>query len=175
MATSDELDERALVEAAKLDASRFLELYDRHFHRVWAFVIRRTSNRAEAEDVTSDVFRKALEHLPRYESRGVPFAAWLLRIAANMLADRWQKAALESGDPLPDIGEADTDLERRAMLFELIDRLPDAQRLVIELRFIEGRSVLEVSRALGRSEGAIKQLQRRALDSLRTAWEARHA
>ena len=175
MTTPDELDERALVEAAKVDPARFLELYDRHFQRVWAFVIRRAPNRAEAEDVTSDVFRKAIEHLPRYESRGIPFAAWLRRIAANALADRWQKAARESGDPAPDVAEPDADLERRAMLFQLIERLPQPQRQVVELRFIEGRSVLEVARALGRSEGATKQLQRRALDSLRAAWETKHA
>lgn len=121
------------------------------------------------------MFRKALEHLPRYESRGVPFVAWLLRIAANTLADRWHRAARESWDLVPEIPEPDADLERRAMVFQLIERLPDAQRRVIELRFIEGRSVLEVAETLGRSEGAVKQLQRRALDSLRAEWEARHA
>jgi RNA polymerase sigma-70 factor (ECF subfamily) len=172
---TDKQDERTLVEAAQIDSARFLELYDRQFHRVWAFVIRRTSNRAEAEDVTSEVFRKALEHLPRYQSRGAPFVAWLLRIAANLLADRWHEAARESGDPAPEVAEPEADLERRVMLFQLIERLPDVQRRVIELRFIDERSVREVALALGRSEGAIKQLQRRALDALRAEWEARHA
>lgn len=174
LATPYEEDERALVEAAQANPAFFVELYDRHVHRVWAFVVRRTSNRAEAEDVTSDVFRKALEYLPRYESRGAPFVAWLLRIAANTLADRWHKAARESGTPAPEVAE-DEDLERRAMLFQLIERLPDMQRRVIAMRFVEGRSVLEVAQTLGTSEGAVKQLQRRALDSLRAEWEASHA
>lgn len=175
MATPDEQDERALVEAAQANPAHFVELYDRHFHRVWAFIIRRTASRAEAEDVTSDVFRKALEYLPRYESRGAPFVAWLLRIAANTLADRWHKAAREIGTPAPEVAEGDEDLERRAMLFQLMERLPHMQRRVIEMRFVEDRSVLEVAQTLGTSEGAVKQLQRRALDSLRAEWEARRA
>jgi tetratricopeptide (TPR) repeat protein len=86
LATPEALDQQTLVEAAQADPARFLDLYDRHFHHVWAYVIRRTANRAEAEDVTSDVFRRALENLRGYEWRGIPFAAWLLRIAANALA-----------------------------------------------------------------------------------------
>ena len=120
MATPEH-DERSLVEAAQADPAHFLELYDRHFHRVWAFVIRRASNRAEAEDVTSEVFRKALENLPGY---GTPFAAWLFRIAANTLANRWQETRRESDSPPPEVAEPDADLERRAMLFQLVERLP---------------------------------------------------
>jgi RNA polymerase sigma-70 factor, ECF subfamily len=81
-------DERLLVEAAQRDASRFAELYERNFERVYAFVVRRVRNRAEAEDLTSDVFHRALANLPRFEWRGVPFAAWLYRMAANAIADR---------------------------------------------------------------------------------------
>ena len=168
-------DERALVEAAQLDAARFVELYDRHFHRVWAYVIRRTGNHTEAEDVTSDVFRKALEHLPRYEWRGTPFIAWLLKIASNTLATRWERIARETGAPSQEVVESHAELERRAMLFELVERLPEAQRAVIELRFIEGQSLGEVADRLGKTEGAVKQLQRRALDHLRTEWEASRA
>ena len=175
MATPQAPDEQALVEAAQADPARFLDLYQRHFHRVWAYVIRRTANRAEAEDVTSDVFRRALENLHDYEWRGTPFAAWLFRIAANALAHRWEKAGRESGDPLPETAEPDTDLERRAMLFQLVDRLPEVQRRVIELRYVEQKSLLEVAEEMGRTEGAVKQLQRRALEKLRADWEASHA
>jgi RNA polymerase sigma-70 factor (ECF subfamily) len=173
--TLEEQDERRLVEAAQADPARFLELYDRWFHRVWAFVIRRTENRADAEDVTSEVFRKALENLRAYEWRGTPFAAWLLRIAANTLSHRWEKAGRESGDPSTELVQPDADLERRAMLFQLVERLPDAQRRVIELRYVEGRSLLEAAQELGKTEGAIKQLQRRALEHLREELEAGHA
>ena len=88
---------------------------------------------------------------------------------------RWEKASRESGDPAPEIAKAGPDLERRAMLFQLVDRLPDVQRRVIELRYVEQRSLLEVAQALGRTEGAVKQLQKRALDHLRAAWEVKHA
>jgi RNA polymerase sigma-70 factor (ECF subfamily) len=171
-------DERTLVEAVQADPARFVELYDRYFHRVWAYVIRRTGNHADAEDVTSEVFHRAFEHLPKYRWRGTPFSAWLFKIAANVLADRWARTAKESVDTSQDIAaiaEADEELERRAMLFQLVDRLPEIQRSVIELRFVEGLSLLEVAERLGKSEGAIKQLQRRAIEQLRTAWEASHA
>ena len=174
MATPEALDEQALVEAAQADPARFLDLYERHFHRVWAYVIRRAANRAEAEDVTSEVFRRALENLRGYEWQGTPFVAWLFRIAANALANRWEKAERESGDPPPDVAEPDEQLERRAMVFQLVDRLPDVQRRVIELRYVEEKSLHEVAQELGKTEGAVKQLQRRALENLRTGWEASH-
>ena len=161
--------------AAQADPERFLDLYDRYFHRVWAYVIRRSRDRAEAEDITSEVFRRALENLDGYEWRGVPFFAWLQRIAANILADRWQKTGKESGDAPPETASPDVDLEQRAMLFQLVDRLPEAQRRVIELRYLEERSLLEIAITLDKSEGAVKQLQRRALENLRELWEAGHA
>lgn len=175
MATPETLDEQALIHAAQRDPARFLELYNLHFQRVWAYVIRRASHRAEAEDVTSEVFRRALENLRGYEWRGTPFLAWLLKIAANTLSHRRQKTARESGDPPPELAEPDADLERRAMLFQLVDRLPEAQRRVIELRYVDQHSLLEVATELGKTEGAVKQLQRRALENLRAEMEARHA
>ena len=172
--TTDDLDERLLVQAAQADPARFVDLYERHFHRVYAYVIRRTRSREEAEDVTSIVFERALAHLPKFEWRGAPFVAWLFRIAANAIVDRQQAAARDERDApaSPDAFEAD-DLERRAMLFQLVERLPDAQRRVIEMRFIEERSIREIATALARSEGAIKQLQLRALENLRKDMEGR--
>src|SRR5262252_1105474 len=74
-------DERLLVEAAQRDPSRFGDLYERHFHRVYAFVVHRLRDRDAAEDVTAEVFHKALAGLRQYEWRGAPFGAWLIRIA----------------------------------------------------------------------------------------------
>ena len=174
MVVPAELDDRNLVKAAQADPGRFLALYDRHFHRVYAYVLRRAGNRAEAEDVTSEVFHRALANLQKYEWRGVPFTAWLFRIAANELADRRKQARRESVDPPADVGAADPQLERRAMVFQLVEQLPDNQRRVIELRFGEGRSIVDVATAMGKSDGAIKQLQRRALENLRVRMEGRH-
>ena len=169
--TPDDPGEQALVEAARADPARFLELYDRHVLRVYAYVLRRSRDRAEAEEVTSEVFHRALANLDRYEWRGIPFVAWLYRIAAHELADRRHDAGRVSGAQPPDLPAPDEDLERRVALYQLVDRLPDDQRRVIELRFGEGRSIREAAETLGRSEGAIKQLQRRAIENLRAAVE----
>jgi RNA polymerase sigma-70 factor (ECF subfamily) len=169
-------DERTLIEAAQADPARFVDLYERHVHRVYAYVIRRTGSRAEAEDITSDVFERALLNLPKFEWRGVPFVAWLFRIAAHALADRRQQIERESHEPPPDVpdGREAEDIERRAMVYQLVERLPDLQRQVIELRFVEQKSIREIAAALDRSEGAIKQLQLRALENLRKSMEGRH-
>jgi RNA polymerase sigma-70 factor (ECF subfamily) len=168
-------DERSIIEAAQADPARFVDLYERHFHRVYAYVSRRVSSRAEAEDITSEVFEHALANLRKFEWRGVPFLAWLFRIAANALADRWRRTSRDSHEPLPDVpdGREAEDIERRAMVFQLVDRLPDAQRRVIEMRFVDQRSIREIAHALDRSEGAVKQLQLRALESLRKHLEGR--
>lgn len=169
-----EQDERGMVEAAQADSARFLDLYDRHFHRVYAYALRRTGNRAAAEDISSEVFHRALASLKKYQWRGTPFVAWLFRIAANELADHWQKTVRGAGNPSLDVDETDPELERRAILFQLVERLPDDQRRVIELRYGAEMSLLEVGEALGKSEGAVKQLQRRALTNLRAEMEGSH-
>jgi RNA polymerase sigma-70 factor, ECF subfamily len=162
-------DERLLIEAAQSDPRRFGTLYERHFDRVYAFVARRVGDRAEAEDLTADVFHHALAHLGRFEWRGVPFIAWLLRIARNTLADRWQRAAREGGQPSPDADDDGSmvDVDRRVLLSDLVGRLPHDQRYVVVERFVEQKSIREIARELQRTEGAVKQLQLRALQSLR--------
>lgn len=173
---TDDHDERALIEAAQADPARFGELYDRHFHRIYAYVIRRTGSRTEAEDITSQVFERALSNLARFEWRGVPFVAWLYRIAAHALADRRREIARDAPEPPPDVPDAreSEEIERRAMIFQLVERLPDAQRRVIEMRFVDQKSIREIASALDRSEGAVKQLQLRALENLRKSMEGRH-
>ena len=174
-ASADDHDERTLIEAAQADPARFVDLYERHFHRVYAYVARRASSRAEAEDVTSEVFEHALANIRKFEWRGIAFLAWLFRIAANALADRWRRASRDSYESPPDVpeGREAVDLERRAMVFQLVERLPDAQRRVIEMRFVEQKSIREIATALDRSDGAVKQLQLRALENLRKHLEGR--
>ena len=170
-----EADERLRIEAAQKDPRRFAELYEDNFARVYAYAARRVEGRAEAEDVTSEVFHHALANLQRFEWRGVPFAAWLLRIAHNRLADRWQRAGRESREPAPEVGDSSwKQVEQRAALFQMVDRLPADQRRVIYLRFAGQKSVAEVAQELGRSPGAVKQLQFRALKSLRDRMKETH-
>jgi|HubBroStandDraft_6_1064221.scaffolds.fasta_scaffold102773_3 RNA polymerase sigma-70 factor (ECF subfamily) len=176
----EQAEERLLVEAAQRDPSRFAELYEINFERVYAFVVRRVGDRATAEDLTSEVFHKALANVRRFEWRGVPFAAWLLRIAANAIADRVQRAGKELAmDDPPELSadaSAPVDLEeveRRAQLFRLVGELPEDQRRVIAMRFAEEKSIREIAEGLGRTEGAVKQLQFRALQSLRAKIEGR--
>jgi RNA polymerase sigma-70 factor (ECF subfamily) len=170
----EEADERLLVEAAQQDPRRFGELYERNFDRVYAFVPRRVASRAEAEDVTAEVFHRALVNLPRFQWRGVPFASWLLRIATNTAADQQRRAGRKRLDPAPEIAAPETsdarqveEEERSARLFRLVQQLPADQRRVVRLRFAEEKSIHKVAQELGRSEGAVKQLQFRALENLR--------
>jgi RNA polymerase sigma-70 factor (ECF subfamily) len=163
------VDERRQVEAAQRDARRFGDLYESNFERVYAFIVRRVGDRHEAEDLTSEVFHLALKNIGRFEWRGVPFAAWLYRIAANEIADRSQKNARQPRlDPTDDPREPCVEeIENRARLFRMVDQLPSDQRRVITLRFAEERSIREIAQQLKRTEGAVKQLQFRGLHNLR--------
>jgi RNA polymerase sigma-70 factor (ECF subfamily) len=170
---ANDAEERLLVEAAQKDPARFTELYEANFERVYAFVSRRVHARADVEDITADVFQNALENLPRFEWRGVPFVAWLYRMAANAVADRWQSLARENGRPATGIPAVEFDdeeierTERRAQLFRNLAKLPAEQRRVIEMRFAEEKSIAEIAKVLGKSSGAVKQLQHRAYTKLR--------
>ena len=165
-------EERALIEAAQKDPSRFAELYELHFERVYAYIARRVRERSVTEELTSHVFHQALANLDKFKWRGAPFASWLFRIAANSISDRAQRLARESSYQPPDTiaapGPNLEELERTACLYQLVDKLPADQRHVIRLRFAEEKSIREIAQQLSRSEGAIKQLQFRALHNLRT-------
>ena len=167
--------ERELIEAAKVDRSRFGELYENNFERVYAYIARRVRDRDVAQDLTADVFHSALKNLGRFEWRGAPFSAWLYRIAANAIVDRSKSSGRHIAsdvevEDLPDRAEAGPDMdeiEHRARLFKLVERLPRDQSKVIVMRFAEQRSIREIASALKRTEGAIKQLQFRGLQNLR--------
>lgn len=163
-----ESDECLLVEAAQRDPACFAELYERNFERVYAFVVHRVSDRDAAQDITAEVFHEALTNIGRFEWRGVPFVRWLYKIAASAISDRWRRIARE-GLPLDETPETAVDdgTERRALLFQLVDDLPADQRQVVFRRFVDQRSIRDIALEMGRSEGAIKQLQFRALQTLR--------
>ena len=173
MSLNKDARERLLIEAAQKDPARFTELYDDNFERVYAFVARRVRERSDAEDVTAEVFHQALANLKRFEWRGVPFAAWLYRIASNAITDRWERAAKELGkvaaDDPPDYAASvnPEEIEDRARLFRLVTSLPADQRRVIEMRFAAEKSIREIADELKRTPGAVKQLQFRAIQNLR--------
>jgi RNA polymerase sigma-70 factor (ECF subfamily) len=162
-------DERLLIEAAQRDPHRFAELYENNFDRVYAYVSTRVRDRGDVQDVTAEVFHHALEHLAQFEWRGVPLIAWLYRIASNAIVDRAKQAAREQTSDCPDVAvDPDTgEFEERAKVFALVKDLPPDQSKVILLRFVEERSIRDVAKEIGRSEGAVKQLQFRALQNLR--------
>src|SRR5690348_3545812 len=131
--------ERLLVQAAQKDPRRFAELYEDNFERVYAYVARRVRDRDVAEDLTADVFHKALAALPSYDWRGIPFAVWLLRIASNVITDQWKRTSREVvEDPPEQSVEVDlAEVEHRARLFRMVNDLPTEQRKVIGMRFAE--------------------------------------
>lgn len=177
-------DERLLVEAAQRDPAKFDALYELHFERVYCYLVSRVRDRTIAEDLTSEVFHKALANLANYQWRGAPFSAWLFRIASNALADQYKRASREpktSADPPDEASQPGlSSLELEAIdyhfqLFRLVDQLPAAQRRVIHERFVEQRTISEIAARLKKTQGAIKQLQFRALQTLRSQMEGSHA
>jgi RNA polymerase sigma-70 factor, ECF subfamily len=177
---ADETEERRLIEAAQQDRACFGDVYERYFELVYGYVARRVRDRAATEDLTSEVFRKALANIDRFKWTGAPFGAWLLRIASNVIADRAKRQAKDGvrvDEPSLELAARSnsrqtqqTELEeseRRAWVIRQVDELPDDQRRVVRLRFAEEKSISEIAAELGRSEGAVKQLQFRAFQTLR--------
>jgi RNA polymerase sigma-70 factor (ECF subfamily) len=171
----DETLDRLVTDAKAGNAEAFGAIFDAYVGPIHRFIASRVNRPSDAEDLTQLVFVKALEALPRYEARGIPFGGWLFRLARNAIIDqiRTRKDHLsllaattrETDDPGP---------EARAALRDDLDRvavalrdLTDDQREVIELRFFAGLSVLEAATAMGRQEGTIRGLQFRAIAALR--------
>ncbi|HET8782263.1 MAG TPA: sigma-70 family RNA polymerase sigma factor [Pyrinomonadaceae bacterium] len=160
------------VEAAQQDPGRFAELYELNFHRVYAYIACRVQDRAQTQDLTAHVFQQALANIGKFKWRGAPFITWLYRIASNAIADNARKQSRETAETeVATNTSVDADLEqveRRAQLFRAVEALPEDQRKVILLRFAEEKSIREIAADLNRSEGAVKQLQFRGLENLRT-------
>ncbi len=171
-------EEAALARRARDgDAQAFATLYDRYFERVYRYVYYRVREEAEAEDVTSDVFFRALRAMPRYEPRQ-PFLAWLYRIARNAIIDRARatrpRLSFEDALAHPDSGDHVVDpdaqllaTDRRARLRAALANLTTEQQEVVVLRFVEGLSAAEVGKIMGKRAGTVRGLQFRALHSLR--------
>lgn len=172
--------ERLLLTRAAESPEAFGALYDQYVGRVYRYAYRRLGSHHDAEDVTAQTFRRALEALNRFEWRGVPFGAWLFRIAHNQVVDRRRAGETPiSLDGLPDAGKAFEDGDAIEPEQRLIDRedadnawaavarLPGLQRRAVTLRFGRDLSHAEVGVIIGRSEAATKQLVYRAMKTLR--------
>lgn len=178
-----DFDEQALVERAKEgDQQALAQLYERYLPRVYRYVAARLTAAEDAEDVTATVFLRMVDALSRYQWRGLPFGAWLFRIARNELASFHRRAQYRVADPL-DEGLRDPapgapgnveEAERLAAVREAISQLPPAQREVVELRFMAGLSIADTAKVLGKSETNVKVLQYkgvRRLQRLLAEWE----
>ena len=166
-----------LVKRAKKDPAAFGYLYERYVTKIYNYVYYRVGNHHDAEDLTSRVFHRALTHIKDYADRGVPFSAWLYRIAHNLVANwhrdhaRRQNLALEDVTLVGDALEmpewvTETNEERRRLL-KAIRHLPEERQELLILKFVEQLSNAEVGHVMGRTEGAIKSLYHRTLLSLR--------
>jgi len=168
-------EERELVEHAKRDPRQFGALYDRHFQQIYRFVYSRVREQTAAEDVTSEVFMKALKAMPRYQDTGRPFAAWLYQIAVNAIADRYRtQRPAQPLDDFHDLSVAGPALEDLAAhrdeirrVWALVENLPPQQRTALVLKFQEDMKIEDIAVAMGKSAGAVKLLIHRGVSKLR--------
>jgi len=173
-------DERDLVERAKRDPRQFGALYDRHFQQIYRFVYSRVREQTAAEDVTSEIFMKALKAMPRYQDTGRPFAAWLYQIAVNAIADRYRtlrpSQSLDdfhdlsiAGPPLEDLAAHRDEIRR---IWGLVEALPAQQKTALVLKFQEDMKIEDIAVAMGKSPGAVKLLIHRGVSRLRDEADA---
>lgn len=176
-----DVGESHLIQRAKAyDGEALEELYRRHANDIFRYVYYRVGDQAVAEDIAGDVFVRALEGLASYQDTGRPFEAWLYRIAHARVVDYYRRQGRRRVEPLGEglAADEETDPHRLAALrdesrqaWAAANHLTEDQQQVISLRFIAGYSTAEVAELLGKTEGAVKALQHRALASLRRLLE----
>jgi RNA polymerase sigma-70 factor (ECF subfamily) len=178
-----DLDESHLVELAKTDPDAFGELYERNVERIYKYIYYRVGSEADAEDLTARTFHQALTNISRYVDRGVPFAAWLYRIAHNLVANhhrshtRWKTSALEDQEILSQPADSPEPVaearDRYRALWAAIHRQPEERQRLLILKFADCLSNEEIGQLMGRTESSIKSLYFRTLKALRADLEAR--
>ena len=175
MTIDDAAIERLVVEAQEGDPWAFGQIFDQYHEAIYRFIASRVQRPTDAEDLTQHVFVKALEALPRYESRGIPFGGWLFRLARNAVIDhartRHDHAEL---DAIVGWAHGETGPDEIAVVRQELDAvgaalglLTDEQRETIALRFFAGLSAREAAAAMGKQEGTVRGLQFRAIAALR--------
>ncbi|MFC2067559.1 RNA polymerase sigma factor [Chloroflexota bacterium] len=180
--------EKHLVEKAKGDTNAFGSLYEQYYSKIFNYVLRRTANIELAKQITSEVFFRALKNITKFNWRGIPFSAWLYRIATNEIASyfrhgkknhvRWEDVNISDIDAIPsleeDLIEAEAELKRHEQYLAIHDniyRLDIKYQEVITLRFFENKHINEISKILGKREGTVKSLLHRGLNKLRELME----
>jgi len=166
-----------LVSASRGDREAFGALYERYVERIYNYVYYRTGNLHDAEDLTARVFQRAMNHIHNYTDRGVPFSAWLYRIAHNLVANWHRDRSRRQEIPLSDVPVIPSKDERpeanlvrsqeQDSLMRLIRQLPSERQTLLILKFVEDLSNAEIGQIMGRSEGAVKSLYHRTLLALR--------
>lgn len=168
-------EERDLVERAKRDPMAFGELYDRHFQMIYRFAYSRVGEQTGAEDVTSEVFMKALRGIGRYQDTGRPFSAWLYQIANNAIADRYRSAkpTVDIGDVVgaavagPSLEDVAAQRDELRQIWTVVETLPGPQRTAMVLKFQEDMKIEDIAAAMGKSSGAVKLLIHRGVSRCR--------
>lgn len=172
-----DMEDGELVAYAKDDKAAFGEIYERYLTKIYNYVYYRTGNQQDAEDLTAKVFYRALSHIQKYEDQGVPFQAWLYRIAHNLVANFHRDKGRRKIIPLDDYiahtlrseapdKQVETS-EQKDRLMEAIQHLPAERQQLLILKFIEQKSNAEIGEIMERTEGAIKSLYHRTLLALR--------
>jgi RNA polymerase sigma-70 factor, ECF subfamily len=172
-----EFDESALIAQAKTNQEAFGQLYEHYSQRIYHYIYYRTSSVHDAEDLAAKTFMRAWQHIGNYDDRGVPFSAWLYRIAHNLVAnwhrDRSRRRIISIDDlTLWQVNEEGPEAaallaEDKAALLTAVRRLPADRQELLALKFVEHLSNAEIAAIMGRSEGAIKSLYHRTLLTLR--------
>jgi RNA polymerase sigma-70 factor (ECF subfamily) len=170
-------EEDVLVRASQGDREAFGLLYERYIERIFNYVYYRTGNLHDAEDLTARVFQRAMNHIHNYTDRGVPFSAWLYRIAHNLVANWHRDRSRRQEIPLNDLPVVPSKDDRpevslvrsqeQESLLRLIRQLPAERQTLLILKFVENMSNAEIGQIMGRSEGAVKSLYHRTLLALR--------
>ena len=169
-------NESQIIEEARKDPGRFGILYEKYYRQIFVFVFRRTCDEDVAGDLVSDAFLKAMVALPKYESKGLPFSAWLFRIALNEVNMYYRKTSRERivsidqtniGDMIAEAGGEKESEENRQLVMKLLGTLSPEDMQFMELRFFEKRAFAEIGEILGLTENNAKVRTYRIIDKLK--------
>lgn len=177
MSDYKKIEDTELVNLAREDKAAFGELYERYITRIYNYIYYRTGNNQDAEDLTAKVFMRAMHHIKTYDERGVPFSAWLYRIAHNLVANWHRDRSRRKVIPLEEfIGHGEQldmpedtaeEQEERERLLDTLRQLPEERQQLLILKYVERLSNAEIGEIMNRTEGAIKSLYYRTLSGLR--------